>query len=429
MLINSLQNVITNPTRQDAIIDPIVIPDDMHYLDAGIFSILDNISDHKATYVILPFQYNLQGSFTRLVWLYKKANFDLSKEKLSANDWSVLYEGSLDDACSTFTDIFLDMVKLCIPSNLVVVRPNDKPWYDSEIRHFTNKRDKLKRKLINSTSLHLREQYRKLCNKVNNLKKHAKERLYKNLESSISDFYSNNKRQFWSIIRHFVKNNSSTSSIPPLQVLLPNNQNDYCYTDMEKAECLNEYFTSVSSLDDTNCYLPAFELKCQSQLLNISCTASEIQSFIEILNPNTACGPDGISNKMLKPVAKEISVPLSILFNRSFREGKFSELWKRSNIIPLPKKGDNSDQSNFRPVSLLSGIGKIQECIVFKNIYNFLNENNFIYKYQSGFLPNNSTTFQLIDIYHHICQAMDSNQYSCMVFCDVPKAFDRVCGD
>ena len=214
MLINSLQNVITNPTRQDAILDPIVIPDDMHYLDAGILSTPDNISDHKATYVILPFQYNLQGSFTRLVWLYKKANFDLLKEKLSNYDCSVLHEGSLDDACSKFTDIFLDLVKLCIPSNLVVVRPNDKPWYDSEIRYFTTKCDKLKCKLINSTSLHLREQYRKLRNKVNNLKKHAKERFYNNFESSISGFYSNNKRQFWSIIRHFVKNNSSSSSIP-----------------------------------------------------------------------------------------------------------------------------------------------------------------------------------------------------------------------
>ena len=27
----------------------------------------DNIRNHNATYVILPFQYNLQGSFTRLV--------------------------------------------------------------------------------------------------------------------------------------------------------------------------------------------------------------------------------------------------------------------------------------------------------------------------------------------------------------------------
>ena len=118
----------------------------MYYLDAE--SISDNISDHKATNVILPFQYNLQGSLTRLVWLYKKANFDLLKEKLSNYDWSVLHEGSLDDACRKCTDISLDMVKLCIPSNFLVVKPNDKLWYDLEIRHFTSKRDKLKRKLI-----------------------------------------------------------------------------------------------------------------------------------------------------------------------------------------------------------------------------------------------------------------------------------------
>ena len=38
MLINSLQSVIANPTKQDAILDPIIIPDDMYYLDGGVFS-------------------------------------------------------------------------------------------------------------------------------------------------------------------------------------------------------------------------------------------------------------------------------------------------------------------------------------------------------------------------------------------------------
>ena len=37
--------------------------------------------------------------------------------------------------------------------------------------------------------------------------------------------------------------------------------------------------------------------------------------------------------------------------------------------------------------------------MAFKNIYNVLNGNDLLYKYQSGFLPNHSTTFQLIDIY------------------------------
>ena len=107
-------------------------------------------------------------------------------------------------------------------------------------------------------------------------------------------------------------------------------------------------------------------------------------------------------------------------------EGSFPDFWKCPNVFPLYKKGDKSVLSNYRPVSLLSGVGKLLERIVFKNIYNFLHENNLLYRLQSGFLPNNSTTFQLIDIYQHICQTFDNSQYSCMIFCDISKAFDRV---
>ena len=97
-----------------------------------------------------------------------------------------------------------------------------------------------------------------------------------------------------------------------------------------------------------------------------------------------------------------------------------------SHVIPIFKKGDKSLPSNYRPVALLSCLGKLQERIVFKNLYNFLIDNNLLYKYQSGFLPHHSTVFQLIDIYHNICQAFDNNLFSCIVFCDVSKAFDRV---
>ena len=54
-------------------------------------------------------------------------------------------------------------------------------------------------------------------------------------------------------------------------------------------------------------------------------------------------------------------------------------------------------------------------------MYNFLLDNNLLYKYQSGFLPHHSTVFQLIDIFHNICQAFDNNMFSCTVFCDVSK--------
>ena len=139
-----------------------------------------------------------------------------------------------------------------------------------------------------------------------------------------------------------------------------------------------------------------------------------------------ASGDDGISHKMLKGVSKSVSKPLCILMNRSFSEGIFPDTWKLSNVIPIFKKGDKSQPSNYRPVALLSCIGKLQERIVFKKMYNFLLDNNLLYKYQSGFLPHHSTVFQLIEIFHKICQAFDNNMFSCIVFCDVSKAFDRV---
>ena len=80
--------------------------------------------------------------------------------------------------------------------------------------------------------------------------------------------------------------------------------------------------------------LPAFEYKSQNRLSSITCTQHEVASLIELLNPNKATGPDGISNKMLKTLAKEVAVPLSILFNRSFWEGKFADIYKHSNVIP-----------------------------------------------------------------------------------------------
>ena len=59
-------------------------------------------------------------------------------------------------------------------------------------------------------------------------------------------------------------------------------------------------------------------------------------------------------------------------------------------------------------------------------MYNFLLDNNLLYKYQSSFLPRHSAVFKLIDIFHNICQVFDNNMFSCIVFCGVSKSFNKV---
>ena len=61
--------------------------------------------------------------------------------------------------------------------------------------------------------------------KVNKQKKHAKELFHNYLDNIVSDFQNNDKRKFWKVIRHFVKINKSTSSIPPLCSTLPYGDN------------------------------------------------------------------------------------------------------------------------------------------------------------------------------------------------------------
>ena len=60
---------------------------------------------------------------------------------------------------------------------------------------------------------------------------------------------------------------------------------------------------------------------------------------------------------------------------------------------PYLKKEDKSQPSNYRPVALLSCIGKLQERIVFKNMYNFLLDNNLLYEGCSNMNASRFITF------------------------------------
>ena len=101
----------------------------------------------------------------------------------------------------------------------------------------------------------------------------------------VSDFQNNDKRKFWKVIRHFVKSNSSASSIPPLCSTLPNGNNQWHFNDLDKANCLNDYFASISTVNDEHTELPPFSKFTDNSLSQIHCTEHEIENIIEVLNP------------------------------------------------------------------------------------------------------------------------------------------------
>ena len=142
---------------------------------------------------------------------------------------------------------FPKLVNECVPSKEITVRTDDKPWYDAEIikKKILDIGIDLEKKAVKSKiPLHW-QVYKATRNKVNNLKKHVKEKNYNNLEQTLTESVSSNKRDFWKIVRHFVKGNKSSEIIPPLTSIDENNQSQMHYTDHEKVECLNSYFTCL----------------------------------------------------------------------------------------------------------------------------------------------------------------------------------------
>ena len=67
--------------------------------------------------------------------------------------------------------------------------------------------------------------------------------------------------------------------------------------------------------------------------------------------------------------------PLSLIFRGSVYTGVYPDTWKKSNIVPVHKKGDKQIINNYRPVSFLPICSKILEKVIFDSIIRFLNEN------------------------------------------------------
>ena len=94
--------------------------------------------------------------------------------------------------------------------------------------------------------------------------------------------------------------------------------------------------------------------------------------IITTMKPKSSCGIDDIPSKVIKFTPNNILTALSHIFNLSLSQGKFIEHLKTAKIIPIYKKGDSKNITNYQPISLLSCFSKLLEKIVQVRLTNFL---------------------------------------------------------
>ena len=102
---------------------------------------------------------------------------------------------------------------------------------------------------------------------------------------------------------------------------------------------------------------------------------------------------DGV-NKLLGRFLKDddnVLPKLGIdICNFSISLNKFPRAFKLAKVKPIFKKGRKTNVSNYRPVSLMQILSKVNEKVVYEQTNKFSSDASIFYKYQSGFRSNHS---------------------------------------
>ena len=156
----------------------------------------------------------------------------------------------------------------------------------------------------------------------------------------------------------------------------------------------------------------------------------EVLQVIESLSNCSTPDFFGISNKLLRTVSSYICEPIVHIANLSMTNGVFPEIFKSAIVIPIHKKGDPSEISNYRPISLLPVISKVLERIIFQRLSPFVfgnhSSDSLISLHQYGFRAKFSTAHALIDATQFIRSQLDLKNTVLGLFLDFSKAFDMV---
>ena len=150
-------------------------------------------------------------------------------------------------------------------------------------------------------------------------------------------------------------------------------------------------------------------------------TLDELNTCIRCLKNNKATGLDDIPGEVWK--ARILDNELLDFCNRTLNGDK-PKIWSASGIIPIPKKGDLSNPSNYRGISLTPIAAKIYNKLLLNRLRPHLDP--LLRPNQNGFRQGRGTTSQILTIRRIIEGVKSKNLGAVLTFVDFKKAFDSI---
>ena len=388
-------------------------------------------SDHLAVLVTKYTRELKSKPHTVLKRNYK--NFDLGSflndVRSSSINQDILQCNDIETAAKIFQEQFGQILNKHAPVKIFQCRTNYVPYLSDETKILMKERDTLKEEATKHACETLFAEYKIKRNEVK-----------ARLGVDETDFYKNkfhdvslNIRKIWKIVYNILGqvDNKAPSKIREGNKIISNPKNladtfNKLFKDKVKKlrtqtttdPKINPTVRLQNWLDKRETPIPDFSLQ--------PIDMSQLRNILKKIKPSRSHGIDFIDANSIKVSAPLIEESLLHMVNLSITSAKFASLWKIQLVLPLHKKNDKMDGSNYRPVSHIIELGKIVEYAIHQQVYQHFVLHDLFHSNHHGFLGDHSTATALIQLQDLWLSAAEETKLSAALLLDLSAAFDIV---
>ena len=155
-------------------------------------------------------------------------------------------------------------------------------------------------------------------------------------------------------------------------------------------------------------------------------TKEDVIASLKEIDSSKGSGIDFIPTFIIKDAFNSIPLVIAHLMNQSLKTAIFPDKWALASVTPIPKAGDSSNVSNWRPISILPLPGKLLEKICTRLLIMELNANSILSPFQFGFRAGLPTSHAIFHYVKNIIDGINNKKITASIYLDFARAFDSV---
>ncbi len=284
---------------------------------------------------------------------------------------------------------------MCIPTRTHLTYNNDKPWFTAKLRQLRQANEDAYRK--GDKVLYKQAKYT-LEKEIRVAKRNYSGKLRNKLSSSDS-------ASVWKGMKDITSYKTPSPSTVENQQLADDLNEFYCMFEKHHSHLLQPPSPT-----------PALQIR-----------EYDVRQVFKKNKRRKAPGPDGVSPACLKSCADQLVPIFTQIFNRSLELCEVPSCFKRSTIIPVPKKPKITGLNDYRPVALTSVAMKSFERLVLAYL---TSTGPLLDPLQFAYRANRSVDDAVNMGLHFILQHLDRpGTYVRILFVDFSSAFNTIIPD